>query len=74
MTQGKIVGARERLKGREKNDAGGRAPGNNVLPEQFQTVAADLACDQSQKTFVFFCQSEGSRPWSRFVCFYTQRT
>ena len=28
----------------------------------------------ARKTFVFFCQSEGSRTWSRFVCSYTQST
>ena len=28
----------------------------NVLPDQFQTVAAVLASDWCQKTFVFFCE------------------
>ena len=32
----------------------GRAPGDNVLPDQFQTVAAVLTSDWCQKTFVFF--------------------
>ena len=31
------------------------APGNIVLPDQFQTVAAVLASDWCQKVFVFFC-------------------
>ena len=44
-TQGQIVGARERLNGRK------RAPGDNVLPDQFQTVAAVLASDWCQKIF-----------------------
>ena len=33
-----------------------RAPGDNVLPDQFQTVAAVLASDWYQKTCVFFTQ------------------
>ena len=30
-----------------------RAPGDNVLPDQFQTAAAALASDWGQKTCVF---------------------
>ena len=29
--------------------------GDNVLPDQFQTVTAVLASDWCQKTFMFFC-------------------
>ena len=32
---------------------GRRVPGDNVLPDQFQTVAAVLASDWCHKTFVF---------------------
>ena len=35
-----------------KNDE--RAPGDNVLPDQFQTVAAVLVSDWCQKAFVIF--------------------
>ena len=35
-----------------------RAPGDNVLPDQFQTVAAVLASDWCQKTVFFWHQSE----------------
>ena len=58
-TQGQRVGARESLNGREnmarrKEKDDGRTPGDDVLPDQFQTVAAVLASDWCQKTFVFF--------------------
>ena len=32
-----------------------RAPGDNVLPNQFQMVAPILTSDWCKKTFVFFC-------------------
>ena len=35
-----------------------KAPGDNVLPDQFQTVAAVLASDWCQKTVFFWHQSE----------------
>ena len=68
------MGARESLNGRkkwreEKKRKGRRARRDNVLPNQFQTVAGVLASDWCQKTFEFSVQSEGSRPRSRFVCF-----
>ena len=31
-----------------------KSPGDNVLPDQFQTVTAILPSDWCQKTFVFF--------------------
>ena len=59
-TRGQIVGARESLNrrknmARRKEKKARRAPGDNVLRDQFQTVAAILASDWCQKTFVFFC-------------------
>ena len=39
-----------------KNVFARRAPGDNVLPDQFQTVAAVLASDWCQKTQVFWRQ------------------
>ena len=39
----------------EKKRTSRRAPGDNVLPDQFQTVAIVLVSDWCQKTFVFFC-------------------
>ena len=38
-----------------KKRTAGRAPGDNVLPDQFQTVVVVLGSDWCQKTFVFFC-------------------
>ena len=35
-----------------------RAPGDNVLPDQFQTVAAVLPSDWAEKHKVFWHQSE----------------
>ena len=54
------MGERESLNGgkiwhEEKKRTVRRAPGENVLPDQFQTVVVILASDQCQKTFVFFC-------------------
>ena len=51
-TQGQIVGARESLNGRKKIARtkvknGRRAPGDNVLPDQFQTVKAVLAWNRA---------------------------
>ena len=51
-TQGQIMGARESLNGREKMARtkvknGRRAPGDNVLPDQFQTVKAVLAWNRA---------------------------
>ena len=37
----------------EKERTARRAPGDNVLPDQFQTVAAVLASDWCQKTCGF---------------------
>ena len=59
-TQGQIVGARESLNGqknmaRRKIKNGENSPWDNVLPDQFKTVAAVLTSDWCQKTFVFFC-------------------
>ena len=39
----------------EKKRTARRAPGDNVLPHQFQTVAVVVASDWCQKTFVFLC-------------------
>ena len=39
---------------RRKVKNGERAPGDNVLPDQFQTVAAFLVSDWCQKAFVIF--------------------
>ena len=43
----------EKYIARRKVKNGERAPGDNVLPDQFQTVAAVLASDWCQKTCVF---------------------
>ena len=55
---------RENMARRKKRTAR-RAPGDNILPAQFQTVAVVLASDWCQKTFVFFCpirrQNDGDR-------------
>ena len=45
----------EKNSGEEKSRTRRRAPGDNVLTDQFQTVRPVLASDWSQKTFVFFC-------------------
>ena len=60
-TQGQLVGTGKSLKrakknsGEEKSRTRRRAPGDNVLTDQFQTVRPVLASDWCQKTFVFFC-------------------
>ena len=60
-TQGQLVGTGKSLKrankisGEEKSRTRRRAPGDNVLTDQFQTVRPVLASDWYQKTFVFFC-------------------
>ena len=51
-TQGQIVGAKESRNGREKMartkvNNGRRAPGDTVLPDQFQTVKALLAWNRA---------------------------
>ena len=56
-TQGQIVGVRESLNGRKnmaRRRTARRAPGDNVLPDQFQTVAAVLSSDwaEKQKSFL----------------------
>ena len=63
-TQGQIVGARESLIGREnmarrKVKKAKRAPGDNVLPDQFQTVAPFWLLIGQKNTKVFWHQSEG---------------
>ena len=40
--------------------------GDNVLPDQLQMVAAVLASDWCQKTFVFFCPIRGQNGSDRF--------
>ena len=62
-TQGQIVGARESLNRRKnmaqkKSKERRRALGDNVLSDQFQTVAAILASDWCQKLVFFWHQSE----------------
>ena len=59
-TQGHIVGVRESLNGKKygtkkSKEMARRAPGDNVLPDEFQMVAAVVTSDLCQKTFVFFC-------------------
>ena len=60
-TQGQLVGTGKSLKrakknsGEEKSRTRRRAPGDNALTDQFQTVRQVLASDLCQKTFVFFC-------------------
>ena len=73
-TQGQIVGARESLNGwekmaRRKVKNGRRARGDNLLPDQFQTVAAVLAFDWCKKLLCFSAQSECSRPWNPICVF-----
>ena len=51
---------------RRKVKNGERAPGDNVLPDQFQTVAAVLVSDWCQKAFVIFLcffLSHTFKPW-----------
>ena len=53
-TQGQIVGATESLNGwenmaRRKIKNGEKSPWGNVLPDQFQTVAAILPSDWAEK-------------------------
>ena len=62
-TQGQIVGARESLNiwknmPQRKVKNARRAPGDNVLPDQFQTVAAVLPSDWAENTKLFWHQSE----------------
>ena len=62
-TQGQIVGARESLNGREnmarrKVKKAKRASGDNVLPDQFQTVAPFWLLIGQKNTKVFWHQSE----------------
>ena len=45
----------EKNLGEEKSRLRRRAPGDNVLTDQFQMVRPVLASDWCQKTFVFFC-------------------
>ena len=53
-TQGQLVGT-GKSSGEEKSRTRRRAPGDNVLTDQFQTVRPILASDWCQKTFVFLC-------------------
>ena len=53
----------------EKSRARARAPGDNILPDQFQTVRIVLASDWRQKTFVFFCPITGQLARSPFRVF-----
>ena len=67
-TQGQIVGARESLNGRKnmarrkvKIRTARRAPGDNVLPDQFQLVAAVLPSDcwtEKHKSFLASIRSQ----------------
>ena len=41
-------------------------PGENVLPDQFQTVVAVLASDWCQKTVVFFCPIRSQQTYGSF--------
>ena len=66
-SEGQIVGARERLNAWEK--VARRAPGDNVLPDQFQTVAAVQASDWCQKTFVFFRPISSQHTYGSFRVF-----
>ena len=50
----------------EKLRTARRAPGDNVLPDQFQTVAAVLDSDWCQKAFVFFCPIRSQIGGDRF--------
>ena len=43
-----------------------RASGDNVLPDQFQTIAAVLASDWCQKTLVFFCPVTSQKAYGSF--------
>lgn len=55
---------------KKSKERGRRAPRDNVLPDKFQKVAAFLG---PRKLLCFSAKSEGSRPWSRFVCSYMQK-
>ena len=44
----------EKYGSKKSKEKARRAPGDNVLPDQFSTVTAVLASDWCQKTFVFF--------------------
>ena len=51
--EGKSKRAEKYIWNEEKLRTARRAPGDNVLPDQFQTAAAVLASDWCQKTCVF---------------------
>ena len=51
--KGKSKQAEKYIWNEEKYRTARRAPGDNVLPDQFQTVTAVLASDWCQKTCVF---------------------
>ena len=63
--EGKSKRATKKI-GEEKSRARARAPGDKVLPGQFQTVGVLLASDWCQKIFVFFCPITGQLARSPF--------
>ena len=54
---------------RRKVLRGEESPRDNVLPDQFQTVAVVLASDWCQKTFEFFCPIRGQQTSESFRVF-----
>ena len=71
MGPGKSLNGREKIWAK-KSQGRGRAPGNKVLTDQFQTVEVVLASDWCQKTFVIFCLiAEQRKTKSRFASSYT---
>ena len=64
---GKGKTKRAEKKGAKKSkETARRAPGDNVLPDQFQTLGAVLASDWCQKTVVFFCPIRSQQTYGSF--------
>ena len=66
--EGKSQRATKKI-GEEKSRAREKAPGDKILPDQFQTLGVDLASDWCQKIFVFFCPITGQLARSPFRVF-----
>ena len=59
-TQGQLVGpggnkSRKEMKRRMLTSKAGKAPGNRLLPDHFQTALPMLLPDWAEKSFVLFC-------------------
>ena len=70
--EGKSKRATKKI-GEEKSRAREKAPGDKVLPDQFQKVRVVLASDWCQKIFAFFCPITGQLARSPFRVFLHRR-